>query len=116
MRFKKLIFTRRFPMPGTQIVDYRATVKAKYLRMITNSRIHPCRLNTNRFTQEDHAMHQNKLKHERTNNRTEQVVTFIRLHLYNRGVCCGARAILLPRKASSQTAACSRSLTGTSQA
>ena len=38
-------------------------------------------------------MHQNKLKHERTSNRTEQVVTFIRLHLYNRGVCCGARAI-----------------------
>jgi len=38
-------------------------------------------------------MHQNKQKHERTNNRTEQVVTFIRLHLYNRGVCCGARAI-----------------------
>ena len=38
-------------------------------------------------------MQQNKHKHERTNNRTEQVVTFIRLHLYNRGVCCGARAI-----------------------
>ena len=38
-------------------------------------------------------MQQNKQKHERTNNRTEQVVTFIRLHLYNRGVCCGARAI-----------------------
>jgi hypothetical protein len=24
---------------------------------------------------------------------TEEVVTFIRLHLYNRGVCCGAQAI-----------------------
>ena len=38
-------------------------------------------------------MQHNEQKHERTNNRTEQVVTFIRLHLYNRGVCCGARAI-----------------------
>jgi putative transposase len=38
-------------------------------------------------------MQQNKQKHERTNNRTEQVVTLIRLELYNREVCCGARAI-----------------------
>ena len=38
-------------------------------------------------------MQQNKHKHERSNNITKQVVTFIRLHLYNRGVCCGARAI-----------------------
>jgi hypothetical protein len=38
-------------------------------------------------------MQQNKHKHERSNNITEQVVTLIRLHLYNRGVCCGARAI-----------------------
>jgi hypothetical protein len=29
MQFKKLIFTLCFPMPGTQIVDYRATMKAK---------------------------------------------------------------------------------------
>jgi hypothetical protein len=29
MRFKKLIFTLCFPMPGKQIVDYRANVKAK---------------------------------------------------------------------------------------
>jgi hypothetical protein len=26
---QKQIFTRCFPMPGTEIVDYRATVKAK---------------------------------------------------------------------------------------
>ena len=38
-------------------------------------------------------MQQNKQKHERTNNRTAQVITLIRLHLYNRGECCGARAI-----------------------
>lgn len=38
-------------------------------------------------------MHQNKQKYTRTNNRTEQVVTLIRLELYNRGVCCGAPAI-----------------------
>lgn len=38
-------------------------------------------------------MQQNKHKHERSNNITEQVVTLIRLHLYNRGECCGARAI-----------------------
>jgi hypothetical protein len=61
--------------------------------MITNSRIHSCRRNNNLFTQEDHTMQQNKLKHERTSNRTEKVITLIRLHLYNRGVCCGARAI-----------------------
>ena len=29
MRFKQLIFTWCFPLPGTQIVDYRANVKAK---------------------------------------------------------------------------------------
>jgi hypothetical protein len=29
MRFKKLIFTLCFPMPGPEIVDYRATMKAK---------------------------------------------------------------------------------------
>ena len=39
------------------------------------------------------TMHQNKQKYTRTNNRTEQVVTLIRLYLYNRGECCGARAI-----------------------
>ena len=38
-------------------------------------------------------MQYNEQKHERINNRTEQVVTLIRLHLYNRGECCGARAI-----------------------
>jgi hypothetical protein len=38
-------------------------------------------------------MQQNEQKHERSKNITEQVVTLIRLHLYNRGVCCGARAI-----------------------
>lgn len=38
-------------------------------------------------------MQQNKQQHKRSNNITEQVVTLIRLHLYNRGVCCGARAI-----------------------
>jgi hypothetical protein len=29
MRFKQLIFTLCSPLPGTQIVDYRANVKAK---------------------------------------------------------------------------------------
>jgi ATP adenylyltransferase/5',5'''-P-1,P-4-tetraphosphate phosphorylase II len=38
-------------------------------------------------------MHQNQHKYTRTNNRTEQVVTLIRLHLYNSGEFCGARAI-----------------------
>jgi hypothetical protein len=29
MQFKKPIFTRCVPMPGTEIVDYRATMKAE---------------------------------------------------------------------------------------
>jgi len=38
-------------------------------------------------------MKQIKQKQGRTSHRTEEVVKFIRLHLYNRGVCCGAPAI-----------------------
>ena len=38
-------------------------------------------------------MKENTLKQRGIGHETEEVVTFIRLHLYNRGVCCGAQAI-----------------------
>jgi hypothetical protein len=38
-------------------------------------------------------MKENTQKQRGISHETEEVVTFIRLHLYNRGVCCGAQAI-----------------------
>ena len=38
-------------------------------------------------------MKENTLKQRSIGHETEEVITFIRLHLYNRGVCCGAQAI-----------------------
>jgi hypothetical protein len=35
----------------------------------------------------------NKEKQGRTKHEVEEIVEFIRLHLYNRGVACGAQAI-----------------------
>ena len=38
-------------------------------------------------------MKENRQKQRGVDYKTEKVVRFIRLHLYNRGVCCGAQAI-----------------------